>query len=100
MPAIGSTRRVERLRDDGNVRVATVDVCAALSLAARLPAEAGVRVGQHRLTIEADMIKVLVVDDDQDVRALLNVWLRGSEFQLVFGGGWLPGRPDRADATT
>ncbi len=31
------------------------------------------------------MIKVLVVDDDQDVRALLNVWLRGSEFQLVFG---------------
>ena len=27
------------------------------------------------------MIKVLVVDDDPDVRALLNVWLRGDEYR-------------------
>ena len=31
------------------------------------------------------MVKVLVVDDDPDVRALLSVWLRGNEFQLIFG---------------
>lgn len=30
-----------------------------------------------------DMTKVLVVDDDPDVRALLNVWLRGAEFQMI-----------------
>ena len=30
-----------------------------------------------------DMIKVLVVDDDADVRALLSVWLRGTEFQMI-----------------
>jgi CheY-like chemotaxis protein len=31
------------------------------------------------------MIKVLVVDDDPDVRTLLGVWLRGTEFQMIFG---------------
>ena len=31
------------------------------------------------------MIKVLVVDDDPDVRALLSVWLRGTEFQVIVG---------------
>jgi CheY-like chemotaxis protein len=31
------------------------------------------------------MIKVLVVDDDPDVRDLLKVWLRGSEFGPIFG---------------
>ena len=29
------------------------------------------------------MVKVLVVDDDPDVRALLSVWLRGAEFQMI-----------------
>jgi CheY-like chemotaxis protein len=29
------------------------------------------------------MIKVLVVDDDPDVRALVKVWLRGAEFQVI-----------------
>lgn len=29
--------------------------------------------------------KVLVIDDDPDVRALLNVWLRDSEFQMIAG---------------
>lgn len=29
------------------------------------------------------MVKVLVVDDDPDVRALLRVWLRGPEFQMI-----------------
>ena len=31
------------------------------------------------------MIKVLVVDDDFDVRALVSVWLRRTEFQLILG---------------
>jgi two-component system alkaline phosphatase synthesis response regulator PhoP len=31
------------------------------------------------------MIKVLVVDDDPDIRALVSAWLRGSEFQLIVG---------------
>jgi DNA-binding response OmpR family regulator len=31
------------------------------------------------------MIKVLVVDDDPDIRALLSVWLRGNEFQVILG---------------
>ena len=31
------------------------------------------------------MTKVLIVDDDPDVRVLLSTWLRGTEFQVTTG---------------
>ena len=31
------------------------------------------------------MVKVLLVDDDPDIRALLSAWLDGTDFELILG---------------